>query len=225
MQRILIIEDEAKLLANLHRGLCAEGYDAVAARSGEEGHDLARHELFHAIILDLMLPGRTGLEVLRDLRKSSCKAPVLILTAMDALEDRVTGLDSGADDYMVKPFAFAELLARLRALLRRNVPASDVTLRAGDLEMDRLSRRVTRAGTEIELSTREFALLEYLLQHADSIVTRSMIARDVWNAPDALLTNVIDVYIGTLRRKISRADRRPLIHTVRGVGYELRSSS
>jgi len=222
MQRVLVVEDEKKLAGSLEKGLKQEGYQVVAAASGEEGFYLATTQSFDALILDLMLPQRNGLEVLRDLRAKAVALPVLVLTARDTVDDKVQGLDAGADDYLVKPFAFAELLARLRALLRRNLPSRELVLKADDLEMDLLGRRVLRDGVEIELSTREFELLRYLLEHANATVTRDMIARDVWKEPAGVLTNVIDVYIKTLRKKIERPERRQLLCTVRGVGYVLR---
>lgn len=224
MQRVLVIEDEKKLLLSLQRGLAQEGYEAAMASTGEDGYYMATTESFDAVVLDLMLPKRDGLQVLRDLRAKGFAAPVLVLTARDAVEDRVQGLDEGADDYLVKPFAFAELLARLRALLRRNLPARQLVLKADDLEVDLLARRVVRAGEEIDLTTREFELLEYLLRHCNSTVTRDMIARDIWKESAGVLTNVIDVYIRSLRKKIEHVDRRELIHTVRGVGYVLRDT-
>jgi DNA-binding response OmpR family regulator len=222
MQRILVVEDERKLLDGLQRGLVQEGYEVFPAATGEEGFYLATTKPFDAVVLDLMLPKRDGLHVLRDLRGRGCMLPVLILTAKDAVEDKVQGLDAGADDYLVKPFAFAELVARLRALLRRNSPARELVLKAADLEMDLPARRVVRDGEQIDLSVREFELLEYLLRHLNATVTRDMIARDVWREPGGVLTNVIDVYIKALRKKVERAGSRPLIHTVRGVGYVLR---
>lgn len=222
MHRVLIVEDELKLLDSLRRGLTQEGYQVATASRGEDGFYLATTEPFDAVILDLMLPGRDGMQVLADLRSKSFAAPVLILTARDAVEDRVAGLDCGADDYLVKPFAFAELVARLRALLRRNLPVRDVKFKAADLEMDLLARRVVRDGHEIDLTVREFELLEYLLRHLNMTVTRDMIAREVWKEPAGVLTNVIDVYVKALRKKIERTGCKPLIHTVRGVGYALR---
>ena len=224
MQRILIVEDERKLLTSLQRGLEQEGYEVTAASTGEDGFYVAATQTFDAVVLDLMLPKRDGIEVLRGLRAKGCAVPVLVLTARDTVEDKVQGLDAGADDYLVKPFAFAELLARLRALLRRNLPARQLVLKADDLEVDLLARRVVRAGIEIDLSTREFELLEYLLRHLNSTVTRDMIARDIWKESAGVLTNVIDVYIRALRKKVEQADRRQLIHTVRGVGYVLRDA-
>lgn len=222
MQRILVVEDEKKLASSLERGLKQEGYQVATAGSGEEGFYLATTEPFDALILDLMLPGRDGLHVLRDLRGKALALPVLVLTARDTVDEKVQGLDAGADDYLVKPFAFAELLARLRALLRRNLPSRELVLKADDLEMDLLGRRVVRDGVEIELSAREFELLKYLLEHVNATVTRDMIARDVWKEPGAVLTNVIDVYVKTLRKKIEHPERRQLLCTVRGVGYALR---
>lgn len=224
MSRVLIIEDEKKLLASLKKGLEQEGYDVTGAATGEEGYYAATIQDFDAVVLDLMLPGRDGLQVLRDLRLHKFSQPVLILTARDSVDDRVAGLDGGADDYLVKPFAFAELLARLRALLRRDTGGRELMLRVGDLEMDLVARRVVRDGEEIELSHREFELLAYFVRHVDAVVTRDMLARDVWQEPIGVLTNVIDVYVGLLRKKVERPGLRQLIHTVRGVGYVVRNS-
>ena len=225
MPRLLVIEDQKKLLNSLQRGLEEEGYEVVTASTGEQGYYAATTEDFDAVVLDLMLPGRHGLQVLRDLRANGFARPVLILTARDTVEDRVSGLDTGADDYLVKPFAFAELLARLRALLRRGVPAGELFLRAADLEMDLLARRVVRGGVELDLTKREFELLEYLLRHKNATVTREMIAREVWKDPGGTLTNTIDVYVTLLRKKVERPGSQQLIHTVRGVGYALRDGS
>jgi DNA-binding response OmpR family regulator len=222
MQKILVIEDERKLLASLERGLTQQGFEVMPAASGEDGYYLATTKSFDAVILDLMLPRRDGLQILRDLRGRGFAAPILVLTARDTVEDKVQGLEAGGDDYLVKPFAFAELIARLRALLRRNLPARELVLKTGDMQMDLLARRVVRDGEVIELSNREFELLEYLMRHANATVTRDMIARDVWKEPAGVLTNVIDVYVKTLRKKIEAPQRRQLLHTVRGVGYALR---
>jgi two-component system copper resistance phosphate regulon response regulator CusR len=224
MARILIVEDQKKLLQSLQRGLQEEGYEVVTAATGEDGYYRATTEPFDAIILDLMLPGRSGLQVLRDLRAHGVAKPLLILTARDAVDDRVAGLDGGADDYLVKPFAFAELLARLRALLRRDCSGRELVLRADDLEMDLLARRVVRGGLELDLTRREYELLEYLLRHKNTTVTRDMIARDVWKEGSGALTNIIDVYINLLRKKVEQPDKRQLIQTVRGVGYALRDA-
>jgi len=222
MTHVLIVEDQKKLLASLQRGLQEERYEVISATNGEEGYYLATTAEVDLVILDVMLPKRNGIQVLGDLRQSGFTKPVLILTARDAVEDKVLGLDAGADDYLVKPFSFAELLARMRALLRRDMAARELVLRADDLEMNLLARRVARGGEEVDLTPREFELLEYLLRHTNSTVTRDMIGRDVWKEPTGSLTNVIDVYIKTLRKKIERAGLRQLIHTVRGVGYVLR---
>jgi DNA-binding response OmpR family regulator len=225
MPVVLIVEDQAKLQRSLQRGLQEEGYSVVTASTGEEGYFRATTSDVDAVILDLMLPGHSGLDVLRNLRAQGFTRPVLILTARDTVEDRVNGLDSGADDYLVKPFAFAELLARLRALLRRDSSGRETVLRAEDLEMDLLGRRVVRGGIELDLTRREFELLEYLLRHKNATVTRDMIARDVWKDLAGTLTNTIDVYITLLRRKVEHPGARQLIHTVRGVGYALRDGS
>ena len=225
MARVLIVEDQKKLLQSLKRGLEEEGYDVITAANGEEGYYLATTGAPDAIVLDLMLPGRDGLKVLRDLRSQGYSKPVLILTARDAVEDRVAGLDNGADDYLVKPFAFAELLARLRALLRRDVSGRELTLRADDLEIDLLSRRVIRGGVELDLTRREYELLEFLLRHKNETVTRDMIGREVWKENSGSLTNTIDVYINALRRKVEQPEQRQLIHTVRGVGYAVRDGT
>ncbi len=223
MPRLLIIEDQKKLVRSLRKGLEEESYEVVTALNGEDGYYAATTQSFDALVLDLNLPGRDGLQILADLRSHGFSQPVLILTARDTVDDRVMGLDSGADDYLVKPFAFAELVARLRALLRRNLGERELTLRADDLEMDLVARRVVRDGVEIELSHREFEMLEYLLRHLNMTVTREMIARDVWREPHGTWTNVIDVYINYLRKKIEQSGQRQLIHTVRGVGYALRA--
>jgi two-component system copper resistance phosphate regulon response regulator CusR len=222
MSRLLVIEDQKRLQNSLRRGLEEEGYEVVSAFNGEEGYYLATTKSFDALVLDLMLPGRDGLSILKDLRTHGVAKPVLILTARDAVEDRVSGLDAGADDYLVKPFAFAELVARLRVLLRRQPSERELVLRADNLELDLVARRVVRNGIELELSLREFELLEFLLRHRNTAVTRDMIGREVWKEPDGVWTNVIEVYINSLRKKVEQPDQRQLIHTVRGVGYSLR---
>ena len=222
MPRILIVEDQKRLAASIRRGLQEEGFEATTVATGEEGFYLATTQPPDAVLLDVMLPGRDGFRILADLRSSGFARPVLILTSRDAVEDRVAGLDGGADDYLVKPFAFAELVARLRALLRRNLGDRELVLRVDDLEADLLARRVVRAGVEVELSNREFELLEYLLRHKNATVTRDMLARDVWKEPDGLMTNVIDVCVNALRKKVERPGSRQLILTVRGVGYAAR---
>jgi len=225
MSRVLVVEDQKTLRQTLVRGLEAEGHEVVAAATGEEAAEQMTAGSVDAVILDLMLPGKDGFEVLREIRAAGSGPPVLILTARDSVDDRVLGLDGGADDYLVKPFAFAELLARLRAIMRRGQTGRETVLRAADLEVDLVARRVTRAGIILELTMREFELLEYLLRHKDDAVTRDMISLDVWKEPTGAMTNVIDVYINALRRKIERPGFPTLIHTVRGVGYVLRERS
>jgi two-component system copper resistance phosphate regulon response regulator CusR len=224
MARILIVEDQKKLAAGIRRGLEEEGFEALTAATGEEGYYLATTQQPDALVLDVMLPGRDGFQILHDLRDHGFVRPVLILTSLDAVEDRVRGLNGGADDYLVKPFAFAELVARLRALLRRNLGDRELLLRADNLEMDLVARRVVRAGVEIELSNRESALLEFLLRHKNTTVSRDMLAREVWKEPYGLMTNVIEVCVNALRKKVEVSGHRQLIHTVRGVGYALRDN-
>lgn len=222
--RILIVEDEAKVASTIQEGLESQGYEAVVAESGEEGFYLVNAQIFDLVILDLVLPGRDGLEVLATLRRRDLQTPVIIVTARDGLEDKVLGLDAGADDYLVKPFAFAELLARIRALLRRGRPDQVLRLKVGELIMDLVSRSVTLSGERIPLTGREFELLEYLMRHPGQTITRTMLAQDVWNEPERAtpLDNVIDVHIGRLRKKIGRCGGDKLIHTLRGVGFVLR---
>lgn len=221
MAHVLIVEDQKKLAASLRKGLEEEGFEVDTAHTGEEGFYIATTRPPDVLVLDIMLPGRDGLQVLHDLRERGFTKPVLILTARDAVEDRVEGLNGGADDYLQKPFAFAELVARLRALLRRN-GERELVLRADDLEMDLIARRVVRTGVEVELSHREFELLAFLLRHKNQAVTRDMLARDVWKEPGGLTTNVIEVCVNALRKKIERSGLRQLVHTVRGVGYSVR---
>jgi DNA-binding response OmpR family regulator len=222
--RILVVEDEEKVARALQEGLEAEHYHVVLARTGEDGFFRASAEAFDVVVLDLMLPGRDGLQILATMRQRGLQTPVLVLTARDAVEDRVLGLDTGADDYLVKPFAFPELLARVRALLRRGRPDQALRLKVGDLEMDLVTRRVVRGQTTLDLTAREFELLEYLLRHQRQLVSREMLAREVWRetARATPIDNVIDVHIGRLRKKVDPDGARRLIHTVRGVGFVLR---
>jgi two-component system copper resistance phosphate regulon response regulator CusR len=224
MVRVLIVEDERKLAQVLSSALQAEHYDVVVTATGEDGFFRANAELFDLIVLDLMLPGRSGMEILQTLRQRRIDTPVLILTARDGVEDRVLGLDLGADDYLVKPFALPELLARIRALLRRGRPADVLRLKVADLEVDLVSRRVARGDRLIDLTGREFELLEYLMRHQGRLVSREMLARDVWKEPRRAtpLDNVIDVQMTRLRRKVDSDNAMRLIHTVRGVGFVVR---
>jgi two-component system copper resistance phosphate regulon response regulator CusR len=221
---VLVVEDERKLAQVLSAALLAEHYDVVVAVTGEDGFYRANAELFDLVVLDLMLPGRSGLEILQTLRQRHIETPVLILTARDGVDDRVLGLDFGADDYLIKPFALPELLARIRALLRRGRPSDVLRLKAGSLEVDLVARRVVRGDRPIELTAREFDLLEYLLRHQGHLVSREMLARDVWKEPRRAtpLDNVIDVQMTRLRRKVDLEGPGRLIHTVRGVGFVLR---
>jgi two-component system copper resistance phosphate regulon response regulator CusR len=222
--RVLVVEDELKVANALREGLEGERYDVVVERTGEAAFFRVNTETFDVVLLDLGLPGRDGLEILQAVRQRGLKTPVLVLTARDSLSDRVAGLDGGADDYLVKPFAFAELLARLRALVRRGRSVEAPRLSLADLEMDLVTRKVTRAGRPIDLTVREYELLEYLLRYHGQVVSRETLARDVWKetARTTPLDNVIDVHIARLRRKVDGDGAPKLIHTVRGVGFMLR---
>lgn len=222
--RVLVVEDERKLAQVLASALEADHYDVVVARTGEDGFFRANAEVFDLVVLDVMLPGRNGLEILQTLRQRHIQTPVLILTARDGVEDRVLGLDLGADDYLIKPFALPELLARIRALLRRGRPSEVLRLKAADLDLDLVTRRATRGDRQLDLTTREFELLEYLMRHQDHLVSREMLAREVWKEPRRAtpLDNVIDVQMARLRKKVDIAGSVRLLHTVRGVGFMVR---
>jgi DNA-binding response OmpR family regulator len=221
--RILVVEDESKVAKFLKKGLEQSGYEVHLASDGESGFELFRVTEYDLVLVDLMLPNMSGWELIPLLRQSKPVLPILALTAKGSVEDRVRGLNLGCDDYIVKPFSFAELLARIQAQLRRGTALSTAEMRVADLAIDPLKRRVTRAGKVIELSNKEFALLEYLLRNKDQIVTRNMITENVWDASFDNITNVVDVYINYLRNKLDRGFETRLIHTVRGVGYTLRS--
>ena len=219
--RILLVEDERRIADFICRGLSEQGFAVDLAHDGDEALDWADVAQFDLIILDVMLPGRDGLDVCRMLRQRGVRTLILMLTARDAVEDRVRGLDSGADDYLVKPFAFAELLARIRALTRREPAALGTALEVGDLMLDTTTREASRQGIAIALTTKECALLEYLMRHPNQVLTRTMIAEHVWNYDFDNATNVIDVHIRNMRRKIDDPFPTKLIHTVRGAGYRI----
>lgn len=219
--KILIVEDDPKTARSIRTGLVAEGYEASVARTGDEGHQRLLSEAFDLVVLDWMLPGRDGIAILKSLRLLGDKPPVLLLTARDAVEDRVLGLDSGADDYLVKPFAFAELLARLRALIRRAGQEETFRYQVADLAIDLRTRQASRGDGEILLTPREFDILLYLMRYEGQVVTRPMLAREVWRETNRStpLDNVIDVHLARLRKKVDEGHAVRLIHTVRGVGY------
>lgn len=221
--KLLIIEDEKKVASALEKGLASEHYQVQIALTGEEGFYLLSSQAFDLIVLDLMLPGRDGLEILRTLRKTDALTPVLILTARDTLGDKILGLDLGADDYLVKPFAFPELTARIRALLRRGRTDQPLKLKLADLEMDVVKRSACRGQQTLPLTAMEFDILEFLLRNQGHVVTREMLAREVWKETERAtpLDNVIDVHIGRLRKKVDEPFGRKLLHTVRGVGFIL----
>jgi len=217
-----VVEDDPRIAAFVAQGLRESGYSVVVARDGEEGFLDARLNDYDLIVLDLMLPTMDGLEVARRLRAARKAMPILMLTARDTEADKITGLDVGADDYLTKPFAFGEFLARVRALLRRDTLTRASVMRVGDLEIDTAARRVSRAGQDIALSAREYTLLEYLMHHAGQIVTREQMIAHVWSDAE-VASNVIDVYVRYVRQKVDAPFAAPLIHTVRGVGYTLRA--
>lgn len=219
--RILIVEDNPRILAFLAKGLREEGYVVETTEDGDSAFEKARTQGFDAAVVDVMIPGRSGFDLVRDLRASDIALPVLLLTAKDRTEDKVEGLDSGADDYLTKPFDFSELTARLRALLRRRVAGAPATLRVGDLEMDPATREVRRGSHAVELTPREFSLLEYLLRNADRPLSRATLMEHVWGIRFDPGTNIVDVCVNALRNKLGREPE--LIHTVRGVGYAIRA--
>ena len=217
--RILLVEDDSRVASFIRRGLREEHYTVDTAKDGEEALFLAQTGEYDVIILDLMLPKRNGMDVLRTLRGERQAVPVLVLTAKDELQDKVSGLNAGADDYLTKPFRFDELLARVRALLRRRGDMVPTALQVGDLELDTLRHRATRGGKPLDLTSREYTLLEFLLRHTDQVVSRTMLAEHVWEHDFDPLSNVIDVHIARLRRKIDDDVSLKLLHTIRGSGY------
>jgi heavy metal response regulator len=219
--RILVIEDEKKVAAFIKRGLEQESYAVDVVHDGLDGVAYAEANEYDCVILDIMLPGKSGFEVLEDFKEKGVTAPVLLLTARDAVEDRVKGLDLGADDYLTKPFAFEELIARLRVLMRRGGPAGSI-LKFEDLSLDPATRKAKRCETDIDLTVKEYALLEYMLRNPGRVLTRTIIAEHVWDQSFDSETNVVDVYINHLRTKIDKDFDVKLIHTVRGVGYVLK---
>lgn len=222
LMRVLVIEDEPGVASFVKKGLHEASYAVDLADNGVEGFELARSRRYDVIVLDLMLPGKDGLTILEDLRAQDVCTPVICLTAKDAIADRVKGLDHGADDYLTKPFSFSELLARIRALLRRGQNAVTNPIVVSDLIVDILARSVHRGHRRVDLSPNEFALLEYLARNADQVLSRTMILEHVWDIHQDPMTNVVDVHINRLRKKVDGATRHPLIHTIRGVGYVLR---
>jgi two-component system, OmpR family, response regulator len=222
--RLLVAEDDVKLVRALERGLAREGYAVDVATTGDDALAQGAASEYDAVVLDVMLPGRDGFDVCRQLRRQQLEMPVLMLTARSEVGDRIRGLDSGADDYLVKPFDFDELLARLRALIRRGPTARPAIIEVGDLRIDPASHEVTRSGREVELTLREFALLEFLARHPGQVVSRAQLLDHVWEESLDASPNVVDVYVGYLRKKLERPFHRKLIRTVRGVGFMLEPS-
>jgi heavy metal response regulator len=220
--RILVVEDDKKVASFVRKGLEEEGHAVDVAVTGDTGLEMALDRVHDVIVLDVLLPGKSGFQVVRELRQARIATPVLLLTARDTVEDKVQGLDAGADDYLTKPFAFAELLARVRALLRRGAEARSPKLQVTDLVLDPTTRTVTRGGRAISLTNREFALLEYLMRNTGRVLTRTMIAERVWDYSFDSGTNVIDVYVNYLRKKIDAGHAPKLLHTIRGSGYILK---
>jgi len=223
--RVLLVEDEKKVASFIKKGLEEEQYQVEVAHDGDEGLNKALADEHDLIILDILLPKRDGMSILREVRDRKIETPVLMLTAKDSVEDRVNGLNSGCDDYLPKPFAFAELLARSRALLRRKSHDRTVTLRVSDLVLDPVTHQVSRGGRQVELTSREYALLQYFMQHPNQVLTRTMIVEQVWGYDFDNFSNVVDVYVNYLRNKVDRDFDAKLIHTVRGIGYVLKAPS
>ena len=221
--RVLVVEDDRRLCGIIKRGLTEEGYAVDVAHDGEDGEYIGETTPYDLILLDIMLPSKDGIEVCRELRSKKVNTPILMLTAKSAVEDRVRGLDAGADDYLAKPFAFDELLARVRTLLRREASSKSSRIQVGDLVLDTLTREVWRGQRPIELTNKEYMILTYLMRHPNVVVTRTMIEEHAWDYEFDGMSNIIDVYIGRLRRKIDGEGEGSLIHTIRGAGYRLRA--
>jgi DNA-binding response OmpR family regulator len=222
--RVLVVEDERRLAGIIKRGLIEEGYAVDTVYDGEEAQYMGETTTYDIIILDIMLPKKDGIAVCRDLRTKKINTPILMLTARDSVEDRVKGLDSGADDYMIKPFAFSELLARIRALLRRETLSKTPKMQVGDLVLDTLTREAWRGDRKIELTTKEYSILEYFMSHPNMVITRTMLEENAWDYEYDSMSNIIDVYIRRLRRKIDGDTDDSLIQTVRGAGYRLKTA-
>ena len=220
--RVLVVEDERRLAGIIKRGLLEEGYSVDNAYDGEEAEYMAENAQYDAMVLDVMLPRKDGVAVCRDLRSRNINTPILMLTAKDTLDDRIRGLDSGADDYQTKPFAFSELLARVRALMRREALPKSQKLKVGDLVMDTLSREVWRGERKVELTTKEYSMLEYFMRHPNMVLTRTMLEENVWDYAFDGVSNIVDVYVRRLRLKLEQAGEPSVIDTVRGAGYRLR---
>jgi DNA-binding response OmpR family regulator len=220
--RVLVVEDERRLAGIIKRGLLEEGYSVDNAYDGEEAQYMAENTQYDAMVLDVMLPRKDGVAVCRDLRSRNINTPILMLTAKDALDDRIKGLDSGADDYQTKPFAFSELLARVRALMRREALPKSQKLKVGDLLMDTLSREVWRGERKVDLTTKEYSMLEYFMRHPNMVLTRTMLEENVWDYAFDGVSNIVDVYVRRIRLKLERGEEPGLIDTVRGAGYRLR---
>ncbi len=220
--RVLVVEDERRLADIIKRGLLEEGYSVDNAYDGEEAQYMAENTHYDAMVLDVMLPRKDGVAVCRDLRSKNVNTPILMLTAKDALDDRIRGLDSGADDYQTKPFAFSELLARVRALMRREALPKSQKLQVGDLAMDTLSREVWRGERKVDLTTKEYSMLEYFMRHPNMVLTRTMLEENVWDYAFDGVSNIVDVYVRRLRLKLEQDGEESVIDTVRGAGYRLR---
>ncbi len=223
--RILVVEDEKKVGNFIRKGLEEESYAVDLALDGQSGFDLAGTTTYDLLILDLMLPKKDGFQVLKELRAKKIETPVLILTARDQIDDKVKGLDLGADDYLAKPFAFTELLARVRALLRRSNTSRAAMLRVGDLQLDPVTREVKRSERKIDLTAKEYALLEFFMRNKEKVLTRTIISEHVWDINFDSMTNIVDVYVNHLRNKIEEPEKKRLLHTVRGVGYVMREEA